>query len=94
VDHLDGYRALTRRGGHSLDRSVSRVDYGEGARHACFHKQGKALQVRPSSRTIIAREVLTGDNVALLVALDLLGSQLVWGSAPIWTNRAAAGTVP
>ena len=33
----------------------------------------KALQVPPSSRTIIAREVLTGDNVALLVALDLLG---------------------
>ena len=73
MDHLDGYRALTRRGGHSLDRSVSRVAYGEGARHACLHKQGKALQVPSSSQMTIAGEVLTGDNVALLVALDLLG---------------------
>jgi len=29
--------------------------------------------VSPSSRTTIAGEVLTGENVALLVALDLLG---------------------
>jgi hypothetical protein len=35
--------------------------------------QGKALQVLPSSGTTIAGEVLVGDNVALLVALDLLG---------------------
>jgi len=52
---------------------MSHVAYGEDVRHVRLHKQGKALQVPPSSRTTIAGEVLTGDNVALLVALDLLG---------------------
>ena len=72
----------THRGGHPLDRTVSRVAYGEDARHARLHKQGKALQALPSSRTTIAEEVLTGDNVALLVALDLLGqAACVWLSS-------------
>jgi hypothetical protein len=52
---------------------VSRVAYGEDARHARLHKQGKALRVSPSSRTIIAGETLIGENAALLVVLDLLG---------------------
>jgi hypothetical protein len=63
----------THRGGLPLDRSVSRVAYGEDARHVRLHITREGAPDATSSRTTIAGEVLVGDNVALLVALDLLG---------------------
>src|SRR5215217_637707 len=46
---------------------------GEDALHARLQQQGKTLQVPPPARQAVAQEVPAGDDVALLVAFDLLG---------------------
>ena len=78
----------THRGGRPLDGTMSHVAYGEDVQHVRLHKQGKALQVSPSSRTTIAGEVLTGDSVA--PRSDAWGCVVCMSSVRTWAATSEA----
>jgi hypothetical protein len=73
VDRLDRDSARPNRGGDPLDRPVPDVAGREDAGHARLQRQGNASQVPPSAWQPVAREVPAGNDVSLLIALDLLG---------------------
>src|SRR5215210_5847076 len=72
VNHLYGYGALAHRRGHPLDRPTSHVPGREHAWNACLQEHRLTLQ-RPSfGRRSVSQEIVTRDDVAPLVAHDLL----------------------
>ena len=68
VDRLDGDRSRSYSGGHPLYGPVPDVAGGEDAGHARLEHHGGALE-GPLLR--LQPEVLSGEDVAALVALDL-----------------------
>src|SRR5215218_9541151 len=72
VNHLYSYGALAHRRSHPLDRPTSNVTGRKHAGNAGLQEHRRTLQSPSCGRHSVSQEIVSGDDVAPLVAHDLL----------------------
>src|SRR5215217_8565999 len=82
VNHLYGYSALAHRRSHPLDRPTSNVPGRKYAGNAGLQEHRLTLQSPSCGRQSVSQEIATGDDVAPLVAHDLLRKPLSVRTGP------------
>src|SRR5215217_5185092 len=91
VNHLYGYGALTHRRSHPLHRPTSNVPGRKHTGNAGLQEHRRTLQ-RPSfGRRSVSQEIVTGDDVAPLVAHDLLWKPLGMRTSPYEHEQGRCG---
>jgi hypothetical protein len=70
MDKLDDHGAFANAGGHSLDRTVTHVAYGENSGHARFEETRIAIEGPRRGSLPIAEQVGSREDESTLVAMN------------------------
>lgn len=83
MHQFHGHGAFTNPGGDAFCGAMAHIPRHKDARHAGFEVKGIAIHA-PAARTpvFLLDQMLPGDDVAELIALDTPASQSVRGTAP------------